>query len=102
MTPRTASLRVAHQGHCPNATKTALMSVGRGSGCKCDPSYYTFRRTSSGKTEKGKRVKTREVAEQQLNKLRVEIDQDRADIERPKRSTFDQWADRYEKILAGR
>jgi integrase len=102
MSPRTASLRVAHQGHCPNATKTALTSISRGSGCKCDPSYYTFRRTTSGKVEKGKRVKTREVADQALNKLRVQIDEKRADISKPTACSFDQWADLYEKILEGR
>lgn len=102
MTPRTASLRVAHQGSCPNATKTALSSVGRGSGCKCDPSYYTSRRLSNGRVEKGPRLKSREVAEQNLNQLRVKIDQGRADLARPELCTFDQWADRYEKILGGR
>jgi integrase len=102
MTPRTASLRVAHQGHCPNATKTALTSVGRGSGCKCDPSYYTSRRSSSGKVEKGRRLKSREVADQALNRLRVEIDEKRADLAKPKQITFGAWADQWEKILAGR
>ena len=52
--------------------------------------------------EKGPRLKSREVAEQQLNKLRVEIDQDRADIQRPKELTFGQWVDRYEKIIEDR
>jgi integrase len=102
MTPRTASLRVAHQGHCPNATKTALASIGRGSGCKCDPSYYTFRRKTNGKVEKGPRLKSREVAQESLNKLRVAIDEKRADVERTEKITFGQWADRWEKILEGR
>src|SRR5437660_528233 len=41
MTPRKASLRVAHARSCPNAGKTALDSL---KGCKCQPSYYTFQR----------------------------------------------------------
>ena len=63
MTPRTASLRVAHQGTCPNATKTALTSAGRASGCKCAPSFYTFHRNRDGKPEKGSRIKSRQVAD---------------------------------------
>ena len=39
MTPRKASLRVAHQGSCPNANATALDSL---TGCKCKPSYYVL------------------------------------------------------------
>ena len=35
MAPRKVSLRVAHQGSCPNATRTALDSIGRGTGCAC-------------------------------------------------------------------
>lgn len=102
MTPRTASLRVAHQGHCPNATKTALTSIGRGSGCKCSPTYYTSHRTSDNKVKKSERYQTREVADEALNALRVKIDRGRADLARPERCTFGQWADRYEKILEGR
>jgi integrase len=102
MTPRTASLRVAHQGHCPNATKTALTSIGRGSGCKCSPTYYTSHRTSDGKVKKSERYQTREVADEALNALRVKMDRGRADLARPERCTFGQWAERYEKILEGR
>ena len=102
MTPRTASLRVAHQGSCPNATKTALISVGRGSGCKCEPSFYTFHRNREGKPEKGARIKTRQVADRALRKLKVEIDEKRVGQARPKELTFSEWGDEYEQILEGR
>jgi integrase len=102
MTPRTASLRVAHQGTCPNATKTALTSVGRASGCKCEPSFYTFHRNRDGKPEKGSRIKTRQVADRALRKLKVEIDEKRVGQERPKEMTFSEWTDEYERILEGR
>jgi integrase len=102
MTPRTASLRVAHQGTCPNATKTALTSAGRGSGCKCAPSFYTFHRNRDGKPEKGSRIKTRPVADRALRKLKVEIDERRVGQSRPKEISFNDWADQYEQILEGR
>jgi integrase len=102
MTPRTASLRVAHQASCPNATKTALTSVGRGSGCKCEPSFYTFHRNRDGKPEKGARIKTRQVADRALRKLKVEIDEKRVGQSRPKELTFNEWADDYETIIEGR
>lgn len=102
MTPRTASLRVAHQGTCPNATKTALTSVGRGSGCKCEPSFYTFHRNRDGKPEKGARIKTRQVADRALRKLKVEIDEKRVGQSRPKDKTFNEWADEFEQICERR
>src|SRR5216684_615878 len=98
MTPRTASLRVAHQGTCPNATKTALTSAGRASGCKCAPSFYTFHRNRDGKPEKGSRIKSRQVADRALRKLQVEIDESRVGQSRPKELTFNEWADKYEAI----
>jgi integrase len=102
MTPRTASLRVAHQGNCPNATKTALSSVGRGSGCKCSPSYYTFHRGRDGKPDKGSRIKSRAVADRALRKLQVEIDERRVGQTRVKDVTFDEWADEFERITEAR
>ena len=45
---RKVALRVAYQKSCPNESKSALTSVGRGSGCTCQPSYYTFQRTPTG------------------------------------------------------
>lgn len=102
MTPRKAALRVAHQATCPNAAKTALASVGRGSGCSCSPSYYTFMRDRNGKVQKGPRLKNRQVAHRALTKLQHEIDEGRAGVSRPKTVTFDQWADQFETIIAGR
>src|SRR5262245_35443417 len=78
MSPRKASLRVAHQAHCPNETKTALDSVD--AACKrskCSPSYYTFHRDASGAVVKGPRLKVRREAEVELNALQVELDQGR-------------------------
>ena len=61
----TVSVRVAHQGKCANSTKTSLDSVGRGSGCTCKPSYYTFHREPLGgdryKPVKGKRVRNYKI-----------------------------------------
>jgi len=99
MTPRTASLRVAHQGHCPNATKTALASVGRRSGCKCEPSFYTFHRNREGGSVKGARIKNRAIADRALRKLKVEIDESRVGQSRPRELTFNEWADLYEGII---
>jgi integrase len=102
MTPRTASIRVAHQGTCPNATKTALTSVGRGSGCKCEPSFYTFHRNRDGKPEKGPRIKSRQVADRALRKLQVEIDERRVGQTRRRELTFGEWADEFERHTEAR
>lgn len=102
MSPRKASLRVAHQGSCPNATKTALDSVGRGSGCTCSPSYYTFRRLRDGSVEKGPRIKDRRVADRALTKVQSEIDEGRVGVARPKNSAFSEWADEFERITQAR
>jgi integrase len=102
MTPRKASLRVAHQGTCPNASKTALESVGRGSGCTCSPSYYTFRRSRDGRPVKGKRVKDRRVAERALTAVQFEIDEGRTGQKRQTDLTFGAWADGWESITEGR
>jgi integrase len=102
MTPRTASLRVAHQAACPNKTLTTLESVGRGSGCTCKPSYYTFHRNRTGDSVKGSRVKSRQVADRALRKLQVEIDERRVGQSRPKDKTFNEWADEFERITEGR
>src|SRR5947207_3290035 len=102
MTPRKASLRVAHQGSCANATKNALSSVGRGSGCTCDPSYYTFYRGRDGRAVKGPRVKDRRVGDRLLNKVQVAIDEGHAGIAVPKRLTFREWADEFEEQVSNR
>jgi integrase len=102
MTPRKAALRVSHGRDCPNANKTSLESVGRGSGCTCKPSYYTFRRERDGSVTKGKRVKDRRVAERALTKVQVEIDEGRAGVARPKNPPFSEWADEFERITQTR
>jgi integrase len=102
MTPRKASLRVAHQRDCANASKTALSSVGRGNGCACSPSYYAFRRLRDGSVEKGERVKTRSIAQEQVNEWQVEIDRGRAGVSRPKNPPFSEWADEFEGITQKR
>ncbi len=99
MSPRKASLRVAHQRSCKNATKTALSSL---KGCTCSPSYYTFHRDREGRPDKGSRVKDRRTAETALNLLQVAIDEPRAGIKREKNVTFDEWAATFEKILDDR
>jgi len=102
MTPRKASLRVAHQRGCANASRTALESVGRGSGCTCSPSYYTFRRLRDGGVEKGPRIKDRRVAERALTAVQFEIDEGRVGISRPKNPPFAEWADEFEQITQAR
>src|SRR5437899_2335272 len=93
--PRTASLRVAHQGICPNSTKTSLDSLD---GCACRPAYYTLYRRSDGTPVKSPRVQNRQVADRALRKLLVQLDEDRAEVgqRRPReRKTFGAWADEY-------
>jgi integrase len=92
---RSASLRVAHQRDCPNATRTSLESL---EGCRCKPAYYTMHRDRTGKPVKGPRVGNRQVAERALRKLLVELDEGRVGIAtqgRRVRRTFSQWADEY-------
>lgn len=98
MTPRTASLRVAHQATCPNANQTTLDSL-RGCKCKPGPSYYTFHRGRDSKPVKGARVRSRKVADAALNALQVEIDQGRVGQSKPSDLTFDQWATQYLEII---
>ncbi len=99
MSPRKASLRVAHQRSCPNQTKTALTSVGRRSGCTCTPSYYVFSRDRDGRPVKGPRVKDRQTADRALAAAQREIDEGRVGIAKPKNITFAEWADVFETIL---
>ena len=101
-TTRSASLRVAHARSCPNASRSALDSAGDGSGCTCQPSYYTHHRDVSGHPLKGPRVRDRQTAERALRKLAVAIDEGRVGVGRPDTTTtFRQWADGYEAILEG-
>ena len=96
MTPRKASLRVAHAASCPNRTKTSLASLR---GCKCSPSYYVSSRRRDGSVEKGERVKDRQVAERALRRKQVELDEDRVGVSRAKNVTFREWALGYPEIL---
>ena len=101
-TTRSASLRVAHARSCPNASRSALDSAGDGSGCTCQPSYYTHHRDASGRPVKGPRVRDRQTAERALRKLAVAIDEGRVGVGRPDTTTtFRQWADGFEAILEG-
>jgi integrase len=96
--PRSASLQVAHQRDCTNATKTSLGSFN---GCTCKPSYYTSYRKGST-VVKGPRVRNRQVADRGLRKLLVELDEGRAEVGPQRRRdtwTFDRWADEYLRIL---
>src|SRR4051794_32175936 len=102
MSPRKASLRVAHLRGCANASKTALDSVGRGNGCTCNPSYYVFHRNRDGRPVKGARVKDRRVAESALRLLQGEIDSGRAGLAREKKITFNEWADEFTTIVEAR
>jgi integrase len=99
MTPRKASLRVAHQGSCPNANATALNSL---KGCKCSPSYYTLHRGRDGKAIKSARVKDRRVAGRALIALQFEIDEGRVGQRRPTQLTVREWADEFERITESR
>lgn len=101
MSPRKASLRVAHQASCPNATKTSLDSV-KGCKCKPGPSYYTFHRGRDGRPVKGARVRDRQVADRALRKVQVDIDEGRVGQSKPASKTFSEWADEYLEILGRR
>jgi integrase len=102
VSPRKASLRVAHQRTCANKTKTALSSVGRGAGCTCAPSYYTFHRDRDGRVVKGPRVSDRREAERSLRSKQVDIDQGRLGTKSRGKTTFSDWADEYETIIEPR
>ena len=96
MSPRTACLQVAHQRGCPNESKTSLSSVGSESGCKCRPRYYTLHRDERGRRVKGNRLGDRKVAEKELRKIQVEIDEGRATVSRTRSTlTLPEWVDRY-------
>ena len=102
MSPRKASLRAAHARSCPNVSKTALSSVGRGSGCTCQPSYFVFSRDRDGRPVKGARVKDRKTAERALAAAQREIDEGRVGIAKPKNVTFSEWAEIFDSILDAR
>jgi integrase len=113
MTPRTVSIRVAHEKACPQHG-TSLKGVGdlkddgtlkavrsRG-GCTCNPSFFTFRRDEQGKVHKGPRVKDPLLAQKERDRLQTELSEGRLGIEKPEDPHFDAWADRYEQTLDGK
>jgi len=99
----TVSVRVAHSKKCANANKTKLDSVGRGSGCTCQPSYYTLHREPIGddryKPIKGKRVRDKKTVLEAAARLQRELDEPRVGIVKAKQITFPAWVDEYERIL---
>jgi integrase len=96
VSPRKASLRVAHAKACRNATKTTLDSL---KGCNCQPSYYVFHRDRDGAVVKSQRVKDRAVADKLLRDAQRDLDEGRVGLKREQNITFDEWADMYEEIL---
>lgn len=98
MTPRRASLRVAHQASCPRAGKTTIESL-KGCKCKPGPSYYTFHRGRDGRPVKGPRVRDRQIADRALRKLQVGIDDGRVGNVTAADRTFKEWADEYLGII---
>ena len=96
MTPRKVSVRVAHQRGCANASKTALSSVGRKSGCTCSPSFYTFHRDRNEKVVKGKRYPDREFVEKLAVQIQHELNQGRAGYEQVAEIDFPEWANKFE------
>lgn len=99
MSPRKASLRVAHQRTCAHAKQTSLDSL---KGCTCSPSYYVLTRDRDGRPVKSARVKDRQVADRALKAAQANIDEGRVGIVRDKNISFDDWATEYDKILDAR
>lgn len=89
------SVRVAHQRGCANETRTALDSVGRGSGCTCTPSYYTIYRDRLGNPTKGKRVRNKKTAMESATALQAQVDAKRLGLHRTEEVTFSVWVDRW-------
>lgn len=102
MSPRTASLRVAHQRKCAHASQTSLDSI---KGCTCDKgkrAYYVLWRDRSGATRKSPRLRDRREAEKLLRAQQVELDQGRAGTAPERNIEFPAWIDEYEQILEQR
>jgi integrase len=99
VSPRKATLRLAHQAKCRNANATALTSL---KGCNCQPSFYVFSRDRDGRPQKSPRVKDRRTADTMLRDAQRHIDEGRGGVRRRPRTSFDEWADEYESILETR
>jgi hypothetical protein len=93
---RSASLRVAHQKDCATSS-TTLESL---KDCTCKPAYYTSHRDASGRQIKGVRVRDRRLAENELRKLLISIDEGKVGIVRPKDLTFNACCDQYLENLS--
>jgi integrase len=96
MSPRRASLRVAHQRTCPNASRTSLDSL---TGCTCRPSYYVFSRARDGSSVKSERVTDRREAQKALTAKQAELDSGRSAVKRRPQVTFDEWAATWQDSL---
>lgn len=96
MTPRKASLRVAHEKGCPAGQATSLDSLER---CKCKPSYYVLWRDRTGATRKSPRVRDRRTADMALRAQQVEIDQGNIGYQERREMDFPAWVDEYTVIL---
>ena len=96
MSPRRASLRVAHQHTCANATRTSLDSL---TGCTCRPSYYVFHRARDGSSVKSERVTDRREAQKALTAKQAELDAGRSGVKRRPQVTFDEWAATWQGSL---
>lgn len=100
MTPRKASLRVAHQRTCPLASRTSIASVAKGAGCTCKPSYYVLWRDRSGATLKSTRVRDRRLADKMLTQQQAQIDAGNVGWDDRRREIeFSAWLGLYTELL---
>jgi integrase len=99
VSPRRASLRVAHQLKCPKSGSTSLNSL---KGCRCQPSYYVFQRDRDGRPVKSKRVRDKRTAETMLRDAQRDIDEGRSGLKRQVDIDFNAWAAKYEEIIEDR
>jgi integrase len=106
---RKASLQVSHSSYCPNRNKTSLDSVD--AACrksKCKPRYFTLHRIDGPDGRpikvKGERFTDRQTAEKVLNRLQVQIDENRAGLtpSSERNTTLREWFTRFEKIAESR
>jgi integrase/recombinase XerC len=105
VTPRTASLQVAHSTGCPNAGRSSIESVDKACrAAKCQPRYYTLHREEGPDGRpvrvKGTRFTDRAVAEKALRRLQVALDEQRAGTVREQNVTFQTWAREYKRHVA--
>jgi integrase len=100
VTPRKASLRVAHQQTCPLVSRTSIASVAKGAGCSCKPAYYVLWRDRSGATLKSTRVRDRRLADKMLTQQQAQIDVGNVGWgDRRKDIEFSAWLELYRELL---